>query len=134
MLFVFTNVIPAIAEQYKRKIPMAGLMHQDVRKLEAKLGHCLVSIPMHPENKVAEGSTSIISKVELRGKSAAVKNFKQQLPMLKILKNGLRELQHPNIVRFRGYSARPSALLFDFSEMNGHEKVVYTVGQLVSIF
>ena len=95
MLFVFTNVISDSAEQYKHKIPMAGLMHQDVRKLEAKLGHCLVSIPMHPENKIAEGSAFIISKIELRGKTAAVKNFKQQLPMLKILKMAcsLRELQ-----------------------------------------
>ena len=80
MLFVFTNVIPAIAEQYKHKIPMAGLMHQDVRKLEAKLGHCLVSIPMHPENKIDEGSASIISKIELRGKSAAVKNLSNSYP------------------------------------------------------
>ena len=123
MLFVFTN-----AEQYKHKI-MAGLMFQDVGKLEAKIGHCLVSIPMHPENKIDEGSASIILKIELRGKAAAVKNFKQQLPTLKILKMAcsLR-------VRFRGYSARPSALIFELCEMNVHGEVVHNVGQLVSMF
>ena len=116
---------------------MAGFIRQDVRTLEAKIGHCLISIPMHPENRIDEGSASIISKIEVRGKPAAVKNFKQQLPMLKILKMActlLRELQHPNIVRFRGYSARPSALLFEFCEINVHEEVVHNDGQLISIF
>ena len=53
-------------------------------------------------------------KYPVRKKDSAIKALRQQLPKRKILKIAmkLRELKHGNVVRFQGYSIRPSAFIF----------------------
>ena len=51
-----------------------------VKELERKIKHCEVNLPMHPSRVIDEGSYSVVYCHEVRGKEAAVKALRQQLP------------------------------------------------------
>jgi len=48
----------------------------------------------------------------------------------------LRQLRHDNVVRFRGYSLRPSGLAFELCELNVIDDltVLFNVAELMDIF
>lgn len=88
---------------------------------------------------IGEGSSAVVFKHTLREKTAAVKKFKQMLSKKAILKaaNALLKLKHENICRFRGYSLRPSALLFEYCQIMMDEDshcIVNDLKQLVTLF
>ena len=91
---------------------------------------------MYPSRIIDEGSYAVIYKYEFRGKDAAAKAFCQQLSKKRVLEisNQLRQLRHENIIRFRGYSVRPSALVFEFCEVELGGDVVNNLRQLITIF
>ena len=63
-------------------------------------------------------------KLQVRNKAAAVKVLRKQFSKWKILEVfiKLQKLNHPNVVRFRGYSVRPSAIFFEFCEVSIEEE------------
>lgn len=78
---------------------------------------------------IGEGSSAIVYKHTLRKKTAAVKKFKNNLSKKSILKASLSllNLQHVNVVRFRGYSTRPSAILFEYCHVDcSEDETVHT--------
>ena len=96
-------------------------------------------IPLNPTNVIGEGSSAIVFLHQLRNKPSAVKKFKQWQLMSKknLLKaaKSLRTLQHENVVRFRGYSTRPSSILFEYCEVVLDEHIkVNTVKELINVF
>ena len=104
--------------------------------LESKIKHCEVgNMPLNLSNKVGEGTAAMIYKFSLRNKDAAVKCFRQPISKRKILQVAvkLRELKHNNIVRFRGYSVKPSALFFEFCAVKVEDDVAHNLTQLISL-
>lgn len=92
-----------------------------LKELENKLKFLEVNnVPCNSGDIIGEGSSAIVSKFILRGKYAAVKRFKQASSKKTILKvaESLRSRKHLNIVRFRGYSFRPSAILYEYCEVS----------------
>ena len=109
-----------------------------IKCLEDKIKHCEVAnIPLNVSNKIGEGSYAHVYKLRVRNKDAAVKILKTQLSKKKVLEVAieLRKLKHNNVVRFRGYSLRPSGFVFELCELEvDEETVIYNVSQLVHFF
>ena len=65
-----------------------------------------------------------------------MKAFKNQLSKTKILRvaTKLKTLRHENIVRFHGYSVRPSAILYQLCSITVEDENVNNLGQLISLF
>jgi len=97
----------------------------ELKKLQSEVGHFEVyDIPLHiTGNIIGEGSAAVIFQHKLRKKVAACKKFKQQLSRKSILRAASKfvKLNHENIVRFRGFCTRPSAILLEYCvvEING---------------
>jgi len=85
-----------------------------VKHLE--VGDIPLNLDSKNENFIGEGSSAFVFKYLLRGKIGACKRFKAYLPRKAILKavDVLIHLRHDNIVRFRGFSSRPSALIMEY--------------------
>ena len=110
----------------------------EVARLEHKIKHCEVTnIPINLTEKIDEGSYATVFKIQVRNKPAAVKVLKKQFSKRKILEVSikLQKLKHPNVVRFRGYSVRPSAIFFEFCEVCiEQEENVHNIAQLIEVF
>ena len=107
-----------------------------MKSLEAKVAHLEIDLPIHPPNILDEGSSAVVYKYPIRNKDGAVKALRQQLSKRKILKVSikLRELKHGNVVRFRGYSIRPSAFIFEFCVLTTDDgEDVHNLSQLINI-
>ena len=115
----------------------------NVKALEEKIKQFEVTdIPLNISSGIIrEDSSAIISKHRVRGKTAAVKKFKGQLSKKSILKtaNALRVLKHTNVASFLGYSCRPSAICFEYCEVefcdSKHKQViVHSLQELINFF
>ena len=86
-------------------------------------------------NRIDEGATSTVYKFTLRKKAAAVKLYKKQFGKKKItaVVQKLKALRHPNIVRLRGYSTRPSALIFEYCEAVVEGEIVHNLAELLAV-
>jgi len=74
---------------------------------------------------------------KVRKKEAAIKIFKQPLQKKQVLEIAmkLRQLIHDNVVRFRGYSLRPSGLAFELCELTvTNDLTVNNVAELMDVF
>ena len=111
-----------------------------LKELEENVKHLAVyDIPLNiTDGIIGEGSSALVFKKELRGKTAAVKKFKTMLSKKAILKaaNSLRMLRHANVVRFRGYSTRPSAIIFEYChiDIKSDNTVVHSLRELLNVF
>jgi len=105
------------------------------KDLEQNIKFLEINLPLHPINVIDQGSAAIVYKYKVRDKYAAVKALKQQIPKRKVLKisTNLRELHHKNVVRFRGYSLRPSAFIFEYCVLQIDDEEVHNVKQLIDI-
>uniref|UniRef100_A0A7M5WYP1 non-specific serine/threonine protein kinase n=1 Tax=Clytia hemisphaerica TaxID=252671 RepID=A0A7M5WYP1_9CNID len=67
-------------------------------------------------------------------KATAVKLFKNQVIKRKIsqIAKKLRQLEHPNLVRFIGFSSKPSALVFEFCQVSIDGNEFNNLAQLVN--
>jgi len=97
--------------------------NKEIKELEEKMQTLEVfNIPLNiDKNKIiGEGSSAIISKFCLQGKIGACKRFKETLPRKGILKaaNRLVHLNHKNVVKFRGFSTRPSAFIMEYCSVD----------------
>lgn len=109
----------------------------DLEKLEKVIKYCEVaSLPLNFSNKIDEGSYAHIYKSNVRNKVAAIKVLKKQFSKKKILQIAikLRNLDNVNIVRFRGYSLRPTALCFELCEISVNGLIINNVTQLIEAF
>ena len=104
----------------------------EVARLEHKIKHCEVTnIPINLTETIDEGSYATVYK------AAAVKVLKKQFSKRKILEVSIKfqKLNHPNVVRFRGYSVRPNAVFFEFCEVCiEDEENVHNIAQLIDVF
>ena len=106
-------------------------LEENVKRLE------VANVPLNSTRIIGEGSSALVFDFNLRGKPAAVKKFKQPLPKKLILRAAasLISLSNKNIVRFRGYSLRPAALIFEKCEVWLDETTcVHTLKELVNEF
>lgn len=87
-------------------------------------------LPLNP-TEVIGGTSAKVYKHFLRGKPAGVKAFKQQLSKKKVLDLSIKLR---NVVRFRGYSTKPSALLFEYCVVDVNGELAHNLCQLISIF
>ena len=71
----------------------------------------------------------------MRNKPAAVKVFKSNIIKRKIIQMSakLRGLKHSNIVHFRGYSIRPSAIFFELCSLQMGEDIVHNLSQMTTV-
>lgn len=102
--------------KFSRKNNLLSDMEKKVKHLE------VFDIPVSlntSNNIIGEGSSAVVFKYKLRGKYGACKKFRSYLPRKSILKaaNGLIQLNHENVVRFRGFSTRPSALVMEYCDV-----------------
>ena len=105
--------------------------------LERKVKHLQVnSLPLNLADFIGEGSCASVYKFTLRKKLAAVKVYKLQFTSSRIYKavEALRKLNHGNVVRLRGYSARPSALFFEYCSVNVCGTEVHDLKSLINVF
>ena len=105
-------------------------------ELERTVGHYeVMSLPLNLTDKIDEGSSAHIYHYTLRNKAAAVKVFKSNIPAQKLLRIAakLKELRHENVVRFRGYSSRPSAIFFEFCATPIGEDIAHNLCQLTAV-
>lgn len=108
-----------------------------IKELEKAVGHLNVSnLPLNPDKRIGEGASAFVYEHTLRKKPAAVKAFKKQISKKKIMEitKDLLKIKHENVVRLRGYSFRPSALLFEYCAVTVNEMVVHNLSQLVGVF
>ena len=106
-------------------------LEENVKRLE------VANVPLNSTRIIGEGSSALVFDFNLRGKPAAVKKFKQPLPKKLILRAAasLISLSNKNIVRFRGYSLRPAALIFEKCEVWLDETTcVHTLKELMNEF
>ena len=105
-------------------------------ELENAIKHCEVhDMPLNFSSQIDEGTSATIHNIKLRNKPAAVKLFRKQFSKKKLLlvASKLRKLQNKNVVRFRGYSVRPCALLFQYCFVKIESEIVHNLSQLTSI-
>ena len=71
------------------------------------------------------------NEFECKGKIVACKKFKQCVSMKSLLKtaDSLLKLEHNNVVRFSGYSARPAALIFEYCSVTLEGKMLQVVNK-----
>ena len=123
---------------------MAGfgsLISLELKTLQEKVKHLEVcDIPLNVGESVVigEGSSAVVFRHVHEGKVGAVKKFKIMLSTKTVMKaaNSLLKLKHVNVCSFRGFSLRPSAIIFEychvnFGEVNG---IVHNLKELVTIF
>ena len=86
-----------------------------------KVKHLAVyDVPLNiTDGIIGEGSSALVFKQELRGKIVAVKKFQKLI--LKAA-NTLRKLRNASVLRFRGYSTRPSAVIFEYCHIDVKSK------------
>ena len=115
---------------------MASFLNNSLKQLEEKMKNYEVDIPLHPEFKIDEGSAAILFKHSFNKKQVAVKQMKQHLSRVKVLKTAgkLKELNHDNVVQFLGYCFRPSSFIFDYCCIELQEDFANNLSQLISIF
>ena len=90
----------------------------------------VTNVPVSPtKNIVGEGSFAVVFKFECKGKIVACKKFKQCVSTKSLLKaaDSLLKLEHNNVVRFSGYSARPAALIFEYCSVTLEGKMLQVV-------
>ena len=105
-------------------------------EIERIVKHCEVdSLPLNFGNKIDEGSSATIYFHTLQKKPAAVKVFKGIIAKKSLLQicAKLRQLKNDNIVRFRGYSIRPSAIFFEYCSVTVGEEIVHNLSQLMAV-
>ena len=95
--------------------------NSELQKLEETVKHLEVfDVPLNivgaTADIIGEGSSAVVFKYMLRGKFGACKKFRTYLPRKALLKAAvaLVTLKHENVVRFRGFSWRPSALVMEY--------------------
>lgn len=71
----------------------------------------------------------------MRKKPAVIKCFKTQLIKRKILQIAvqLRKLKHENLVKFKGYSLKPSAIVLEYCAAYIEDEVAHNLSQFISI-
>ena len=107
-----------------------------MQKLEDSIKHYEVGdLPVNLINKIDEGTSASVYHFELWKKPAAVKVLKKQFSKRKMLEisTKLQKLKFVNIVRFRGYSLRPSAIFFEYCAVEVNGEIVNNLSQLISI-
>ena len=115
---------------------MASFAPIPLKKLEERIKHFEIDVPLNPSEKFAEGAAAVVFKMRVRGKLSAIKSFRQQMTKRKMLEisSVLKTLKHINVVRFHGFSCRPSALAFEYCAVEIQEEVFHNLGQLVEHF
>jgi len=118
---------------------MAGFIPKETDQLEKQIKHCLVAdLPLNSSstNFIGEGSSGVVFRHIVRKKPAAVKLYKCNITKASILRSAikLRSLKNENVVRFRGYSERPSALIFELCGVTVQGTIVHNLSQLLSLF
>ena len=134
------SVIPFV--QLLDFLSMAGLfkaVSSSLKELEDKLKFLEVfSLPLNFSKKqlIGEGSFSCVYKFHLRDKPAAVKKFKQTVSKKQMLKavQSFHSLRHENVVRLRGYSLRPAALIFEYCVIDCGSTMVHNLKELITLF
>ena len=104
---------------------------KEVRKLE------VFNIPLHSFNGIiGEGSFACVFQFKLQNQQTAVKKFKQVISKKQILKAArlLHGLNHKHVVKFKGYSCRPSALIFELCEVVHESDCFHNLKELVTFF
>ena len=109
------------------------LFEKDVKHLEE------YDVPLNPASAVVgEGSLSVVFIKMFNGnRHTAVKNVKQSISQKNILEaaNTLIKLIHKNIVKFLGFSDKPSALIFEYCEIRLDDSLtVDTLRELINVF
>ena len=106
---------------------------KELKILQKRLQYLEVTnVPVSPtRNIVGEGSSAVVFKFECKGKIVACKKFKQCVSMKSLLKaaDSLLKLEHNNVVRFSGYSARPAALIFEYCSVTLEGKMLQVVNK-----
>ena len=111
-----------------------------LKELEQNVKHLTVyDVPLNITDGITgEESSALVFKKELRGKIAAVKKFKTMLSKKSILKaaNSVRMLRHANVLRFRGYSTRPSAVIFEYChiDVKSENTIIHSLRELINVF
>lgn len=103
--------------------------------MEKEVGRFEVfNLPINLNDKIGEGSCANIYKYTLREKPAAVKYFKSNIPKENILTlaSNMRQLNHKNVIRFRGYSVRPSSIFLEYCSLVVGDKIIYDMFNLTS--
>ena len=111
---------------------------KNLNALESKLKHLEVAdITCNSARIIGEGASAVVSKQEHGGKIVAVKRFKQVVSKKTILNiaNSLRALKNSHIVRFCGYSLRPSAILYEYCQVSFEDGFIcHNLRALISNF
>ncbi|XP_065683295.1 interleukin-1 receptor-associated kinase 4-like, partial [Hydra vulgaris] len=91
-------------------------------------------LPLNFSDKIGEGFSANIFKLSLRNKQTTVKVIKTQFSQRKIVSiaTKIRQLKHKNIVKFKGYSIRPTALIFELCCLDISNNQVSSLSQLIS--
>lgn len=106
-------------------------------KLEGSIKHYeIANLPLNLSDKIGKGSCAKIYKYTIRKKPAAVKILKQIISKLQILKISieLRKLKNDNVVRFRGYSVKPTAFIFELCELFVEDETINNLSQLATLY
>ena len=116
---------------------MASFLPLSIKKLEEEIAHLNVyDLPLNPSMIVGEGASAIVYIHNLRKNTVAVKAFKRQVSKKKVMDiaHVLRKLENDNVVKFCGFSTKPSALLFEYCRVNVDGEKVHNLSSLLSIF
>ncbi|XP_065671795.1 interleukin-1 receptor-associated kinase 4-like [Hydra vulgaris] len=102
--------------------------------MEKSIAHYEVfELPLNFSDKIGEGSSANVFKLTLRNKKMAVKVIKTQFSQHKFhsIAKKLRQLKHKNVVRFKGYSTRPTALIFELCFLKICNVQISNLSQLI---
>ena len=106
---------------------------KEFKILQKKLQYLeVINVPVSlNRNIVGEGSSTVVFKFECKGKIVACKKFEQCVSMKSLLKaaDSLLKLEHNNVVRFSGYSARPAALIFEYCSVTLEGRMLQVVNK-----
>lgn len=105
----------------------SGKFGNELKQLEDKIKRFEVfDIPLNSAKIIGEGSAAVVFCHRVRKKNVAVKKFRQNVSKKSLLKaaDSIRRLRHRNIVHFRGYSLKPSCMLFEYCHVNLTEDLV----------
>lgn len=115
-----------------------GSFKKNFDALERKLKRWEVAdITCNASKIIGEGSSAVVSTQEHAGMTLAVKQFKQVVSKRNILNiaYSLRAVRHSHIVRFYGYSLRPSAIVFEYCEVAFEDGgPCHNLGELINNF
>ena len=106
---------------------------KELKILQKRLQYFEVAnAPVSPTRNIVGGrSSAVVFKFECKEKIVAYKKFKQCVSMKSLLKatDSLLKLEHNNVVRFSGYSARPVALIFKYCSVTLEGKMLQVVNK-----